>query len=83
MDANDYETLSSFECGIECGNRIKDSDYIWCISSRDGGLLIKNTKEKYGVSSPYHNFGIASNVPKNALMIANSTVITEFYIFYI
>ncbi len=62
MDAEDYETLLSFECGIECGNRIKGSDYIWCIRSHDGGLIIKNTKGKYEVSSPYHNFGIASNV---------------------
>lgn len=60
--SRDFDTLSSFEHGIEVGNLISGSDYIWCISSRDGELRIKNTKEKFEISSPYHDFGIASDV---------------------
>lgn len=60
--SRDCELLSTFENGIESGNRINDSDYIWFINSCDGGLQIKNIKQKFEVSSPYHNFGIASNV---------------------
>ena len=60
--SSDSETLSQFKYGIETGNLISGSDYIWCINSRDGELQIKNTKDKFEISSPYHDFGIASNV---------------------
>ena len=36
------------------------SDYIWCVNSKDAGLQIRNIKNKFEISSPYHNFGIAS-----------------------
>ena len=65
--SRDFDTLSTFEHGIEVGNLISGSDYIWCISSRDGELRIKNTKEKFEISSPYHDFGIASNVTNKIL----------------
>ena len=59
--SKDCEALSSFECGIEHGNFIEGSDYIWCVSQRDGALIIKNTKDNFEISSTCHNFGIASD----------------------
>ena len=62
MDYKDHDVLTEFEYGIESGNLIAGTDYIWCVNSRDGSLQIRNLKDTFEISSPYHHFGIASTV---------------------
>lgn len=59
-NSKDCVNLSNFDFGIDFGNLIAGSDYIWCVNSRDAGLQIRNIKDQFEISSPYHNFGIAS-----------------------
>ena len=59
MDINlqDSELLHTFDFGIRSGQLIGDSNFIWCVNSKDDSLVIKNIKDKHQISLPYHNFG--------------------------
>lgn len=62
LNLQECETYTTFDFGLQAGSLIADSDYVWCVSGKDGGnsLAIRNVHNKDETSLPFHQFGTAS-----------------------